>query len=157
MLTKEQMVAGLASLEEGKLSPSAIGDLVSIFRGYLSDLFANYSIESTFQNEDDNDGLGAQRCQKLAAVLLLFQENQFTPAAGFSATSSDGFNYSLDGENFELFKYAFGLFWELPKAFQSPFQNAFNRRTSAQGKYKNEPHKHQHQYPFPMMPRRPFN
>lgn len=117
LLSSEQLAAGLATLDSGKLTPSQVFDLLSIFRGYLGTLAENYEIQSTLENEDDGNGLNARRCEKLAACLILFQENQFTPHAGFDPTAANrtGFVYSLDGENFEIFKYCFGLFWDVPK------------------------------------------
>ena len=139
LLTEEQLAAAAISLEDGKLTPSQVSDLVSIFRGYLAELEANYALESTLSLEDDSDGLGRQRCQKLAACLILFQDNQFTPESGFAPTAANrtGFIYSLDGENFEVFRYAFGLFWPIPKELINKYLGTGRTRTSSQGQFVN--------------------
>lgn len=139
LLTDEQIAVGDESLENGRLSPTMIMDLVSIFRGYLSELADKYPLEATFTAENDNDGLGRQRCAKLAACLAVFNENQFTPQSGYAPTNANrtGFNYSMDGEVFEVFKYAFCLFWALPRQFQNNFQNGSRSQTSAQGRFVN--------------------
>ncbi len=139
LLTDAQLTVGEETLEAGKLPPSVVIDLVSIFRGYLGELAESYPLVATFEGEDDNDGLGRQRCAKLAACLAIFNENQFTPRSGYDATNANrtGFVYSLDGEVFEVFKYVFGLFWPLPKEFQNNFQNSARTRTSAQGSFVN--------------------
>lgn len=137
LLSQDQLAAGKISLNDGKLHSSQVSDLISIFRGYLGGLADGYAMKATLEAEDDNDGLGQRRCEKLAACLILFQENQFTPASGFAPTAANrtGFNYSLDGEVFEIFKYCFGLFWNLPKDFTNPFQNSALNRVSAQGRF----------------------
>lgn len=134
LLTTEQLAAGLATLVNHKLTKAMVDDLVAIFRGFLGDLEANYPISATLTAEDDNDGLGARRCEKLAACLLLFQENQFTPESGFAPTAANrtGFNYSLDGEVFQTFLYCFGLFWPVPRQLAD---NKSTRRGSAQGRF----------------------
>src|SRR6476661_5701487 len=138
LLTKAQIDAGSAVVaqNDNKLTASQVADLVSIFRGYLGSLAANYSIRATLEAEQDIDG-GDLRCAKLAACLALFQENQFTPASGFAATNANrtGFTYSLDGEVYETFKYAFGLFWDLPPELEIRFNNSRTGGKSAQGQF----------------------
>ncbi len=139
LLTTDQLAAGLATLENGKLTASQVDDLYSIFRGYLGNLAPNYPILTVLRAEDDDESGGARRCEKLAACLILFQEDQFTPESGFAPTAANrtGFNYSADGEMFEIFKYCFGLFWDIPKEMTNRFQNAGSSRTSAQGRFVN--------------------
>jgi hypothetical protein len=138
LLTKSQIDAGseAVALTDNKLTADQISDLVSIFRGYLGPLFDLYPVESTLAAEQDTAG-SALRCAKLAACLGLFQENQFTPQSGFAATNANrtGFTYSLHGEVYEVFKYAFGLFWTIPAELELQF-NALSKRsggTSSQG------------------------
>lgn len=134
LLTDDQIAAGAAALTDGKLSGSMVADLVSIFRGYLGDLAVNYPLEATLAAEDDNAS-DAKRCAKLAACLSLFQENQFTPLAGFAPTAGNrtGFVYSMDGEVFEIFRYAFGLFWDIPAALTA--KAGSQSRVSTQGAF----------------------
>lgn len=138
LLTTDQINQGSAAIANNgnKLTVSMVSDLVSIFRGYLGPLADNYDIETTLLAETDTQ-TGALRCAKLAACLFLFQENQFTPASGFAPTVANrtGFNYSLDGEVYEIFKYAFGLFWDIPKELELRFQNASARFTSTEGQF----------------------
>lgn len=131
LLTSAQITAGVASLTNDKLTTPQISDLVSIFRGYLGDLAGDYALQATFEALDDSAN-GAQICAKLAACLALFQENQFTPRAGFDPTAANrtGFVYSLDGEIYEIFKYAFGLLWDLPRSLSGKAS-----RVSTQGTF----------------------
>lgn len=111
-----------------------MSDLLSIFRGYLGELESDYSIQATLEAQDD-DTDPSQKCAKLMACLALWSENQFTPSvAGFAPTAANrtGFVYSLEGENFEIFKYAFGLFWSLPRGLGS----SSNQRVSTQGTFR---------------------
>lgn len=137
LLTEEQLAAASGSLEEGKLSAAHVDDLLAIFRGYLGTLASKYPLRSTFEAEDDEDGLGRRRCEKLVACLVLFQDNQFTPESGFAPTAANrtGFIYSSDGEVFEIFKYAFCLFWDWPEEFANKFQAGNANRRSAQGRF----------------------
>lgn len=138
LLSEEQLAAGEASLKQGKLTPSQIVDLVSIFRGFLNELADNYTIQATLEAADDKDGFERQQCAKLSACLVLFQENQFTPESGFAPTVSNrtGFNYSLDGEVFEIFKYCFGMFWPIPKELSNKFMSGAGRSgSSVQGRF----------------------
>lgn len=139
LLTEEQLATAAGALEQGKLSAAHIDDLLAVFRGYLGGLAVNYSIRSTFEAEDDDDGLGRRRCEKLVACLSLFQENQFTPESGFAPTAANrtGFIYSMDGEVFEIFKYAFCLFWDWPAEFGNKFQPSRGVRKSLQGTFVN--------------------
>lgn len=135
LLTSEQITAGAAGLSSGKLTASAVADLLSIFRGYLGDLESDYSIQSTLEAQDDSADL-SQKCAKLMACLALWSDNQFTPEiAGFAPTAANrtGFVYALSGENFEIFKYAFGLFWSLPKSLS---QSGSSSRVSTQGTFR---------------------
>lgn len=139
LLTTDQLEAGLSTLNNGKLLLSQVDDLTSIFRGFLGELADNYPIRQTLTLEDDTTSGGARRAEKLAACLLLFQDNQFTPESGFAPTAANrtGFNYSMDGEVFEIFKYAFGLYWNLPVEFTNAFLSASRNRTSAGGRFVN--------------------
>lgn len=137
LLSLDQLAAGKISLQSGKLHLSQVSDLVSIFRGYLGPLADDYSIEAILVAEDDTTSGGARRCEKLAACLELFRDNQFTPESGFAPTAANrtGFNYSLDGEVYEIFKYCFGLFWPIPKELANNFQSGNRLRSSAQGSF----------------------
>lgn len=130
LLTTEQIDAGAEAIvnNNNRLTASMVEDLLSIFRGYLGSLAANYDLKTTLENEQDANG-GSQKCAKLAACLFLFQENQFTPESGFAPTVANrtGFNYSMHGEVFEIFKYAFGLFWDIPPELV----NKFNKSSGA--------------------------
>jgi len=121
LLTPEQIEAAKANVfqHDNKLTASEVSDLVSIFRGFLGVLADNYTLESTLTAEQDTEN-GALRCVKLAACLALFQDNQFTPKSGFASGTGNrtGFNYSMDGEVYEIFKYAFGLFWPIPRELE---------------------------------------
>lgn len=134
LLTDEQLAAGSATLNSGQLTPSQVSDLVSIFRGYLGKLAPNYPIQAALASENDTTSGGWQRCAKLAACLVLFQENQFTPDSGIAATRTEGVNFSADGEVFEIFKYAFGLFWDIPKELWNKYNRLSSNRTSLQGR-----------------------
>lgn len=138
LLTKEQIDAGSLAIanNDNQLTESMISDLVSIFRGYLGVLADRYPLESTLRAEQDTAG-GALRCAKLAACLTLFQDLQFTPASGFAPTVANrtGFNYSLDGEVYEIFKYAFGLFWNIPKELEIKYNRAAGGGSFAQGEF----------------------
>jgi len=135
LLSKDQIDAGsLAVFNNGnKLTDDMVDDLVSIYRGYLGELFDNYDVEATLKAETDS--ALRKRCAKLAACLLYFQENQFTPASGFAPTLANrtGFNYSMDGEIYEVFKYAFGLFWNIPKELELRFNNMAGNSVSSEG------------------------
>lgn len=126
LLSKEQIDAGsqVVFLNDNKLTASQITDLLSIFRGYLGPLAAQYPLRATLEAEQDTQN-GDQRCAKLVACLTLFQENQFTPASGFAPTVANrtGFNFSADGEVYEFFKYAFGLFWDIPAELELKFNS----------------------------------
>lgn len=133
LLTSEQIDAAEGSLVNSKLTSAQVGDLLSIFRGYLGPLAADYALEATFTAQDDSSDT-SRKCAKLAACLQLFSDNQFTPdVAGFANTAANrtGFVYSLEGENYKVFTYAFGLFWDLPRQLASPN----GRRVSMQGKF----------------------
>lgn len=142
LLTKTQIDEAKADVfgndPKNRLSPAQVSDLVSIFRGYLSELVDSYSydLENTFLNEVDTAD-GPLRATKLAACLKIFQENQFTPASGFAPTAANrtGFNYSLDGEVFEVFKYAFCLFWNWPVEFENRFKRSSSAFVSSQGRF----------------------
>lgn len=138
LLTTEQINDGAAQVagHDNKLTVSMVFDLLSIFRGYLGPLADGYDIEGTLTAEQDTP-TSAQRCAKLAACLTLFQENQFTPASGFAPTVANrtGFNYSMDGEVYEIFKYAWGLFWDLPKEMELRFQSANAGSRSSEGQF----------------------
>jgi hypothetical protein len=129
LLTTEQISAGETALIGNRLTLSQVDDLLSIFRGYLGAIANNYPLESTFTNLEDT--VSSNRCAKLAACLLLWQDNQFD-VSGFVATNANktGFTDSTPGENYEIFKYAFGMFWTLPDRFLNSNQRQFN---SSQG------------------------
>lgn len=135
LLSKDQIDAGSQAVfnNGNKLTDDMVDDLVSIYRGYLGELFDNYDIEATLKAETDT--ALRKRCAKLAACLLYFQENQFTPASGFAPTLANrtGFNYSMDGEVYEVFKYAFGLFWNIPKELEIRFNTSGGRGVSSEG------------------------
>lgn len=126
LLSKDQVDAGSEAIFQNgnKLTESMIIDLISIFRGYLGSLYDDYPIETTLRAEIDVE-FGPKKCAKLAACLLKFQDEQFTPASGFAPTVANrtGFNYSMDGEVYEVFKYAWGLFWNIPQELEIRFQN----------------------------------
>jgi hypothetical protein len=113
-LTDEQIENGADSLEDNKLTPSQVEDIVSIFRGFLWDLADNYELEETLTALEDSASV--KTCAKLAACLQLFNEEIAFDNGGFAATLANktGFNYSLDTQEFKIFKYAFGLLWTVP-------------------------------------------
>jgi hypothetical protein len=118
LLTTDQIDAAAATLvtSDNKLTAGMVSDLVSIFRGYLGPLASSYTLKDTLAAQQDLQENDERIAAKLAACLALFQENQFTPESGFAPTAANrtGFNYSLDGEVYEIFKYAFGLLWDIP-------------------------------------------
>jgi len=126
LLSKEQIDAGsqLVFTTGNRLTASQITDLLSIFRGYLGPLASEYPLRATLEAEQDIPD-GDFKCAKLAACLNLFQELQFTPASGFAATVANrtGFNFSADGEVYEIFKYAFGLYWDIPAELEIRFNS----------------------------------
>ena len=138
LLTTEQIDAGSAAIatNDNKLTASMVGDLVSIFRGFLGPLASNYSIKTTLETEQDVMN-GELKCAKLAACLTLFQDLQFTPVSGFAPTVANrtGFNYSMDGEVYEVFKYAFGLFWDIPAEMELRFNRQSGMAKSVEGKF----------------------
>lgn len=124
LLSRDQIIAGSEAVfaNGNKLTDDMVDDLVSIFRGYLGSVYDDYAVETTLKAEQDTPT--RTRCAKLAACLIYFQENQFTPASGFAPTVANrtGFNYSMDGEIYEVFKYAWGLFWNIPPELELRFQ-----------------------------------
>lgn len=129
ILTDAQIAKGDESLTDDKLSGSQVDDLVSMCRAFLGPLASNYPLETTFESLDDSANT-KQRCAKLAACLLLWQEYQFLNG-GFAATNANrtGFNFSIDENAFQIFKYAFGFFWDIPIELQNRYLNttALNR------------------------------
>ncbi len=123
LLTDDQISAGSLTLLNGKLQPSQVDDLISIWRSYLGTLASNYQLLTTLEALDDT-GNTRKRAAKLAACLLLWQDNQFD-VSGFAATAANksGFNDSGPGENYEIFKYAFGLFWDIPVELEIKFNS----------------------------------
>lgn len=134
ILTSVQITAGATTLVDAKLKPSQIDDLVSIFRGYLGKSATDYTLVSTFESQTDT--LTSNRCAKLAACLNLWQENQFD-VSGFAATaaSRQGYFDSTDEENFRIFVYAFGLFWDLPFEISSRFLKGGSSGSTSQGAF----------------------
>lgn len=126
LLTSDQITAGAATLSGNKLKSSQIDDLVSIWRGYLGGLASNYALVSTLENQEDD--ADSNRCAKLAACLLLWQDVQFDVTA-FSATNANrtGFTDSTEKERYEIFLYTFGLFWDIPSSLiaKTIGQNAY--------------------------------
>lgn len=118
-----------------KLKPTHIEDLVSIFRGYLGDLADNYALETTLKNARDKQD-ESEKCAKLVACLALFQDSEVGGNGGFAPTVANrsGFNYSIDQDKYNVFRYAFGLFWTVPPELDNQFMKAGSRRrTSTQG------------------------
>ena len=117
-LTADQVTKGeetlLGSAGSRRLKISQVDDLMSIFRKYLKHLATNYPIRATFEQLRD-DGVENNKCAKLAACLLLWQDVQFDNSA-FAATNANrtGFTDSTIQERFDIFEYAFCLFWDLP-------------------------------------------
>lgn len=112
-LTDAQIAAGAESLTDNKLTADQIDDLISIFRKYLKHLATNYALRTTF--EALTDTATSKRAAKLAACLLLWQDVQFDNSA-FAATNANrtGYTDSTIAERYDIFEYAFGLFWDLP-------------------------------------------
>lgn len=136
ILTDGQITQGTASLISGKLTESQVDDLITMFRNYLGFLASDYPIESTLTIQEDNTN-SKNRCAKLAACLLLWQDDQFLNG-GFAATNSNrtGFNYSIDETGYLIFKYAFGLFWDIPIQLDNKFLSGGNYvPNSRQGKF----------------------
>lgn len=90
ILTAEQITAGAATLSSNKLKESQVDDLISISRFYLGRFASNYALRSTFEGLTDT--VTSNRCAKLAACLLLWQENQFD-VSGFAATNANREGY----------------------------------------------------------------
>jgi hypothetical protein len=122
-LTAEQILAGEATLTgdagDRRLKVSQVDDLMSIFRKYLKNFVGNFPIRSTFEALRD-DGVENNRCAKLAACLLLWQDVQFD-VSEFAATNANrtGYTDSTIKERFDIFEYAFCLFWDLPSGVSS--------------------------------------
>lgn len=133
VLTAAQITAGAETLVDDKFKLSQIDDLVAIFRNYLGgdQTVSTSTIRSTF--EALTDDATNNKCAKLAACLNLWSENQFD-VSGFAATgaSRQGYYDSTAAENFEIFKYAFALFWDLPYSVISRF-SGLSRMPSTQG------------------------
>jgi hypothetical protein len=134
ILTPEQITAGNATLQDNKLLLTQVEDLLSMFREFLNHLAENYPIEATLKAETDTGG--SQKCAKLAACLLLWQDNQFANG-GLEATRTVGVNFSIDVEDYRIFKYAFGLFWSLPIEMENRFVKLGNNRQSQSGEFIN--------------------
>lgn len=134
-LSAEEIKAAANTLDKstegvGKLKPSQIDDLISFFREYLSGLDEDgYKFTDTLQALQDTDEGG--KCAKLAACLVRIQDNEFMNG-GLAATNANrsGLNYSIDEENFKIFRYAFGLLWKLPTELVSRYV-LDGRRTGA--------------------------
>jgi hypothetical protein len=122
-LTAEQITAGETTLAgdagDRRLKVSQIDDLMAIFRKYLKNLTGNYPLRKTFEDLRD-DGDENNRCAKLAACLLLWQDVQFDNSA-FAATNANrtGYTDSTLAERFDIFEYAFCLFWDMPSGVSS--------------------------------------
>jgi hypothetical protein len=125
ILTSAEITAGAGTLSGGKLKASQVEDLVSTFRSYLGSLAGNYALKPTF--EALTDTADSNKAAKLAACLLRWQDNAFDVSA-FAATNANrtGFTDSTPGENFEIFKYAFGLFWDFPIELENRWLNRSN-------------------------------
>jgi len=139
LLSKDQVDAGSeAVLNNGnQLTESMIIDLISIFRGYLGELYDDYPIEDTLRAETDT-AIGPRKCAKLAAYLIYFQDNQFTPVSGFAPTVANrtGFNYSMDGEVYKVFEYAWGMFWNVPAEVRAQYGPSGSKRfASSEGEF----------------------
>lgn len=132
-LSSEAIQAGALTLENNKLKPSQIEDLVSVFRGYLDELAENYDLETDLGVLTDS--ANSNRCAKLAAYLLSLQDNEFDNG-GFSATNANrsGFNYSIDEENFLRFRYAFGLLYTIPRELANRYRKSSQGMTAVQGR-----------------------
>jgi hypothetical protein len=122
-LTAEQIQAGEATLTgdagDRRLKVSQVDDLLSIFRKYLRVYAGNYPLRTTFEVLRD-DGEENNKCAKLAACLLLWQDVQFD-VSEFAATNANrtGYTDSTVKERFDIFEYAFCLFWDLPSGVSS--------------------------------------
>lgn len=124
-LSAEAISAGAETLENNRLKPSQIDDLVSVFRGYLGELADDYDMETDLGMLVDD--ANKNKCAKLAAFLLVLQPNGFDNG-GFAATNANrsGFNYSIDEANFQAFKYAFGLLYTIPDILKNSFISLAN-------------------------------
>ncbi len=113
-LDADQITAGAASLTDNKLTDSQVEDIVSVFRGFLLDLADYYELTETLEELEDSET--KKTCAKLAACLQLFNEEIGFDNGGFAATLANktGFNFSIDTQEFKIFKYAFGLLWTVP-------------------------------------------
>lgn len=112
-LSSAQISAGANTLDANKLKPSQVDDLVSVFRDFLGSLAADYSVRSDLEALTDTPT--SNRCAKFAAYLILLQDAEFGNG-GFAATNANrtGFNYSIDQENYLMFRYFFGLLYDIP-------------------------------------------
>lgn len=138
LLTTEQITDAKAIIANtnNRLTASQVTDLVSIFREYLgASLSQKYSLKTTLESEVDVAN-GEEKCAKLVACLFLWQENQFGNG-GFAPTAANrtGFNYSISEEGFRIFKYAFGLFWDIPDGLANRFLASNSSGFSEQGTY----------------------
>lgn len=136
LLTEEQITFAKTTLIDNKLKPTQIEDLLSIFREFLGYLAENYQIEKTLT--DCQDVNGSEKCAKLSACLMLWQDNQFSNG-GFAPTLANrtGFNFSIDVEDYRIFKYAFGLFWNVPQELENKFIKNGRGRVSETGSFIN--------------------
>lgn len=134
-ITAEEIKAAADTLtSDGKLKPSQIDDLISFFREYLSGLDEDgYDFDATLSALQDTDEGG--KCAKLAACLIRIQDNEFMNG-GLAATNANrsGLNYSIDEENYKIFRYAFGLLWKLPTELVSNYVLGARRVTANSGK-----------------------
>jgi hypothetical protein len=138
ILTTEQLndAKAIIATSNNRLTASQVTDLVSIFREYLGEsLSKKYSLKTTLEAEIDITN-GDEKCAKLVACLFLWQENQFGNG-GFAPTAANrtGFNYSIGEEGFRIFKYAFGLFWDIPDGLSNRFLSSTAQGVSEQGTY----------------------
>lgn len=138
ILTTEQLndAKAIIANTNNRLTASQVTDLVSIFREYLGgSLSQKYSLKATLESEVDITD-GNDKCAKLVACLFLWQENQFGNG-GFAPTAANrtGFNYSISIEGFRIFKYAFGLFWDIPDGLHNEYLSSNASGYSEQGTY----------------------
>jgi hypothetical protein len=122
-LTGEQIEAGANTLVgdtgDRRLKVSQVDDLMSIFRKYLKNYASNYPLRPTFESLRDDD-IENNKCAKLAACLMLWQDVQFD-VSSFEATNSNktGYKDSTILERFDIFEYAFCLFWDMPSVISA--------------------------------------
>lgn len=135
LLRSEQIEAGALTLNQTtkKLKSPQVDDLVAIFRWFLGSLASKYTLRATFEGLTDD--AESNKCAKLAACLIAWQDYQFD-TGGFAATAAnrEGFNFQIERAKYNIFQYAFTLFWDLPPELESIYIFGGNgNRKSSQG------------------------